>query len=311
MSTVALPAGLSRLAARQHGVLAGSQILGAGLTRRQLRYRVERLLLIPVVGDTYRVAGVPVTNSLRCMAATLAVSGSVLHDAAAAHIYGFPGTKCRQPEVVVARANVHPVQGIAVHRTAFLPARHRTTVDGIPATTIPRTVVDRAGSLHRHQLSNPLDALITRRRTTVQDVWDAFDEVAQRGRPGITTLRRLLVPRLMGLVVPESELEARGLDFLRSRTFAEPVLQFRPAWGSHAVARVDIAYLEPKVILEFDGRMWHDSDHQFEVDRVRDQIANMHGWLVVRITWRQLTVEPAATEHRLRGILAHRNAPHL
>ena len=308
MPSITLPPAAARLAARQHAVLSGAQLLAAGLTRSQIRCRVERELIAPAIGDTYRLVGAPFTIEAQYMAATLAVPGSVLARAAAAHLCAFPGSRATTPEVTTGGSGGHRVSGVIIHRSGDLLDRHRSKVRAIPVTTIPRTVIDIAVTLDRVELDDLVGDLVNRRRVTVTRLFDEFDLVARRGKPGTALLRSVLVPRLAGLVVPESELEQMGVEFLANHGFDVPTLQFRPPWAGRAIARVDMAYVDRRVVIEFDGRRWHDRDDRFESDRIRDQLALAHGWIVVRITWRQLQDDPAGVAARLRMILATRTA---
>ena len=310
MPSIALPPRAATTAARQHGVLSGAQLLSFGCSRRQIRYRVDRRLLIPFLGDTYRIAGAPLTTSARYMSATLTVPGSLLAGAAAAHLLGLPDSSKAPPEVVTHAGGGHRVHGVIVRRSWDLPERHRSRVEAIPVTTVPRTVLDLAAGLDSAALGSLVDELVNRRRITIKRLFDEFDHIARRGRPGTAALRMVLIPRLQGLVVPASELERRGVDFLEHHDFDTPLIQFRPPWAGRAVARIDVAYPDRMLLIEFDGRRWHDRDDCFESDRVRDQLAMAHGWIVVRITWRQLTTDPAATAARLRLIMAARTQGH-
>jgi very-short-patch-repair endonuclease len=46
---------------------------------------------------------------------------------------------------------------------------------------------------------------------------------------------------------------------------------------------------DARVAVEIDGRGPHGTRHAFEDDRVRDQRLTAAGWVVIRITERQLT----------------------
>ena len=254
MPSIALPWFATRLAARQHGVISGQQLLAAGLSRRQVRYRVCQGSLAPMLGDTYRIAGAPVVTSARYISATLAVPGSVLAGAAAAHLLGLPDSPRVGPEVATRRTGRHRLEGVVVHRPRDLLDRHRTRVDGIPVTTIPRTVLDLASRLDPMGFERLIDDLVGGRRITIPLLFDEFDRVARRGRPGTTMLRRLLIPRLTGLVVPPSELERHGLEFLDRHGFEPPLVEFKPPWSGPAIARVDLAYVAQRVVIELDGR---------------------------------------------------------
>mgnify|MGYP001208948475 CR=1 FL=1 len=116
----------------------------------------------------------------------------------------------------------------------------------------------------------------------------------------------MLEQRLVGRIIEPSELERRGLEFLRRNGFPEPTLEFVPPWASAAVSRVDMAFPELRWIIELDGRRWHDRSAAFETDRVRDQLASANGWLVSRVTWRQLRDDETGTARRLASTMTHR-----
>ena len=308
MSSIALPAEAGAAAERQHGVVGGNQLVAIGMSRRQIRYRVDVGTMVRVVGDTYRIAGAPATVLSRYMASTLAVVDSALGARAAAHLLGFPRSAPGAPAVITATSRGHRVTGVVIHRSGDLMPRHRSNVMGIPVTTIPRTVIDLASALCVAELERLVGELIAARRVTLECLFDELDLVARRGRSGVRALRSVLLPRLAGILVPESELERAGLEFLRRHGFEDPVVQFAPPWAGQVVARVDMAFVGTRVVVEFDGRRWHDNDAQFELDRVRDQLAAAAGWLVVRITWQQLHNDPYSVAHRLRRILDVRSS---
>ena len=55
---------------------------------------------------------------------------------------------------------------------------------------------------------------------------------------------------------------------------------------------VDLHWPEHKVIVEVDSFQFHGSRQAFENDRRRDQVLTALGYVVIRVTWRQLTREP-------------------
>ncbi len=307
MPSIALPSELSALAARQHGVVSTRQCQAAGLTSRQLRYRAGNIALVPFIGSTYLVAGAPVTANARYFGSALAVEGSVVSVFAAAHVHGLPGYGAADSEVMVAAKSGHGVPGVLIRRRDDLLDRHRCEVDGLPVTTIPRTVLDLAAYVPWLDVAKLVDELVERRRLTIPRLFDEFDRIARRGRNGTRSMRIILEPRLVGSAMTNSELERRGLEFLSRHGFPVPVVEFRPPWAGPAVARVDLAYPDQRVVIELDGRKWHDRSDRFEGDRLRDQLAMSYGWIVVRITWRQLVDDPRGVARRLRAILSNRS----
>ena len=55
--------------------------------------------------------------------------------------------------------------------------------------------------------------------------------------------------------------------------------------------RPDFVWRDAKVAVEIDGRGPHATRYAFEDDRLRDQRLQAAGWVVIRITERQLTEE--------------------
>jgi very-short-patch-repair endonuclease len=68
------------------------------------------------------------------------------------------------------------------------------------------------------------------------------------------------------------------------------------------VGRVDIV-VGDRLIIETDGREHHDSAEAFSADRRRDLRAQARGYLVVRLSYRQVMFEWAETESLLLALI--------
>jgi very-short-patch-repair endonuclease len=85
-----------------------------------------------------------------------------------------------------------------------------------------------------------------------------------------------------GLAESPQETRAR-LKFLRAG-FPAPVLQHEVRVGSRLVARVDFAWPEARVAVEYDG-LWHVGDvRQMVHDRARLNALGREGWQVLHLT---------------------------
>lgn len=71
---------------------------------------------------------------------------------------------------------------------------------------------------------------------------------------------------------------------------------------------VDFLWLDERVIAEVDGFGFHSSRAAFERDRAKDRALQAAGYVVLRITWRQLVDEPEAVIAALAAALAHRRS---
>ncbi len=72
------------------------------------------------------------------------------------------------------------------------------------------------------------------------------------------------------------------------------------------VGRCDFTFPDAAVVVEVDGQRGHTQRRDIERDHVRDQRMAQVGWMVVRVTWQQLTKEPDALAKRLHAIIDSR-----
>src|SRR3954452_15776818 len=127
---------LAALALRQHGVLSHSQLLGLGLGRKAIEYRLTIARLHRIHLGVYAVGHRTLTVRGRWMAAVLACGpGAVLSHRAAAALWGIRATARSAIDVTAARGN-RQRPGITVHRVRRLGEEDCTRHDRIPVTTI-------------------------------------------------------------------------------------------------------------------------------------------------------------------------------
>lgn len=177
---------------------------------------------------------------------------------------------------------------VTVHCSA-VPADEATKHDGIPVTTLPRTLLDLASVVSPTQLERALNEAEVRRLTDPLSLADLVERHPHR--PGIRAARALLGEPQS---ITRSELEARFRRFARAIGLPAPALNV-PLEGIEC----DCVWTGQRLVVELDGRGVHDTAVAFERDRARDRMLNAAGWRVVRITWRQLREEP----ERLAGDL--------
>jgi hypothetical protein len=111
-----------------------------------------------------------------------------------------------------------------------------------------------------------LDAAERRGLVTLSSVGATVTRLGRQGRNGVGVLRELLDAKGPGRAVPESEMETMMLQVLRRHGLPDPVPQFEIRTGGEFVARVDAAYPDWRIALEYDsyqehaGRLAHDRD---------------------------------------------------
>ncbi|MGL5405413.1 MAG: endonuclease domain-containing protein [Propionibacteriaceae bacterium] len=65
----------------------------------------------------------------------------------------------------------------------------------------------------------------------------------------------------------------------------------------------DVIFPSQKVVVEIDGWEFHGDRKAFETDRFKSNNLTSQGWLVIRVTWRQLSENPDWVENILRSTL--------
>ena len=181
----------------------------------------------------------------------------------------------------------------------LLPDDERTVVEGVPVTTVPRTIFDIAARGDRR------DAERAFHEAEVQGLTDplSLPDLLTRypGHAGAPLLRALLGIGPAGGAT-DNDLEAAFADLIERHRLPRPRFNVDLVVGGRHF-KPDCAWMEQRLVVELDGRAVHRTRRAFESDRERDRIA-ANGWRVVRVTWRQLTENPDAVARDLRRILS-------
>lgn len=234
----------------------------------------------------------------RYMAAVLACGDrAVLSHRSAAALWGLLPAASGPIDVTIPLGGGRRQPGIAVHVTRITDIPYVTEVQGIPSTTVDRTLVDLAGVVRPRLLRRALEQAL------FLGVFDrsVLDVAVGRakGRRGIRRLRRLLAQLTDEPPLLRSDLERRFLDLVKRAGLPKPVVN-----GFVAGHEVDFHWPAQRLVVETDGRAAHGHALAFERDRRRDLDLELAGWDVVRVTWRQVIEE----QHRLIGMLESRLA---
>jgi hypothetical protein len=294
---------IAALALRQHGVVAIDQLRALGLGRQSIGHRLAIGRLHAIHRGIYAVGHGGLTLRGRWTAAVLACGcDAVLSHRAAAALWGL--RESARIDVTVPGNRRRPSGSIVVHRSA-IPADETTVVDGIPVTTIPRTLLDLAAVVSPARVARAAHEAEVRRLGDVLSLADIIERHPRRR--GIATLRRLLAEGRLGSDVTHSELEARFLSFVAAEGLPRPDVGVHVAAGG-VLVECDSVWPAQRLIVELDGSAVHGSATAFERDRHRDRVLAVEGWRVVRVTWRQLHRERAVLAADLRRLLTSARA---
>jgi hypothetical protein len=293
---------IAALALGQHGVVALWQLVELGLSASAVRSRVANGRLHRVHRAVFAVGHPNLTRNGRFMAATLACGlGAVLsHRAVGAKwdlgLRGRPWVDVTAPGT---RGRRRP--GIRVHSAATLAAHDVAVIDGIPCTTLARTLLDIAEDATRREVERACDRAETQRLLDMT----AIDDVLARanGRRGAALLTAVLSEHRVGSTLTRNELEERFLAICRDVELAPDRVNAWIAYPDGGGAEADFLWHAQRLIVEVDGRDVHTTRRAFEADRRRDQRLMLLGWRIVRFTWRQVMFEPAYVAATLRALL--------
>ncbi len=288
----ATEAAIVRATTPREGVAKLQHLLDAGLGARAVQRLAASGRLCRLYKSVY--SAVPphlLTRNARYHAAVLAAGdGAVLSHFSAAALLGLRPSTRTKIDVTVPGRSRRSIPGVSVHRSTTLTDADRTAVNGIPATTAARTVLDLAAHLDRRGLEKVLDQA---------EILGLFDLTAIRDQlernpaaPGAGKLRQTLAEHYPATTITRSDLE--DLFFALVRTAGLPM----PESNTYVVLpdngpaiEADFLWREQRLIVEVDGFATHGTRFAFERDRYRDQRAAAAGWRVIRVTWRQLTSE--------------------
>jgi hypothetical protein len=262
-------------------VFRGSHVLRSGrLTRGQLRSSAWRRLF----PDVYACSALTPDHRLRARAVVrLLVPEAVLSGRSAAVLWDVDlaqpdqDVECTVP--LACRAGA--VRGVQVSRRA-LPPGDVTRRSGVRVTTPLRTALDLARIDPVEEAVVALDRFLRAGLVAPAELTAAATTVTG---PGCRRIRRA-VSLADGLAGSPQETRLRLL--LWASPLPRPVAQHtvRDAHGGF-VARVDFAWPEQKVALEYEG-LWHGERQNVAKDRRRLNELRAAGWTVIFVTAAEL-----------------------
>jgi very-short-patch-repair endonuclease len=295
---------IGRLAESQHGVVSRAQLVAAGATEKAIAVRIRSGRLVRLHRGVYAVGHRQLRRQGWWRAAVLAVgSDAVLshRDAAALHGIRPPTDRVRVDVTTPDRSSRTGRPGIDLHRSLL----HRADVilvDGIPATTVSRTLVDLAAILTLDQLTYALGEAERRHLLDVDAIEAARRRLLGRRGPGHGRLERALAEhRALGAQLTRSELERRFAELVARAGLPRPRLNATV----HGV-EVDASWPDQALVVELDGYAFHRGRAAFQRDRTKGNDLTVAGFAVLRFTHHDVVRRPEIVASRLAAALARR-----
>jgi very-short-patch-repair endonuclease len=292
-------AAISGLAATTGGVFRGRDAVARGVKRERLRSLVRQGVVERVLPDTFRMTAVNVSPRQRLYAALL-WAGDVAAAAgrSAGEVYRLEGVRASEPEIVLPYDVRGRMQGITTYHGEPRALMIRT-VDGVRVTGVEATLMRLASIVDAEAFEIACEDARRRRLTTLPALEAYLARFGKRGRPGTTALRALLT-QLDPAHPARSTLEVMTRRLLVAHGITDFAREL-PLEGNGRTYFYDFAFPSQRVVLETNGRRWHDDASDYERDHEKWSVPGRHGYRVVFATWQKVTRAPV---HLLRELTA-------
>ncbi|KAA0271869.1 MAG: DUF559 domain-containing protein [Acidobacteria bacterium] len=275
---------LSELGRRQFGVVSRQQLLGLGFSPRSIGRSLTRQRLRVVHEGVYALGPQALTRDGRERAALLAIGPDPL----LTHI-----SSAARQDLMRSTATIHVsissrvqrrLEGVIVHRPRRIDPEDRVLIDGLPMTSIPRTLLDLAQILPITRLEKVVESAD---RLEVLDIGAVRDAIERyRGHQGEKPLKRI-IGRFISTPNTNEGTEREFQLFLRKHGLPTPQTNVLVEG-----LLVDCWWQEARFVVELDSQAWHKTWHAHERDRKRDATLLRAGISSLRITSNRLHREP-------------------
>jgi transcriptional regulator with AbiEi antitoxin domain of type IV toxin-antitoxin system len=273
------------MAAEHHSVFTTGHARAAGITAKQREHRLKSGEWVEIYRNVYRFAGVPATWKGNLLAACWAGGfRAVASCRSAAALYGLAGGRTDVVEITCPRWRRARHPRLIVRESLALDTCDVRVVDGIPVTSPERTLLDLAGVCRPLVVSMAFDKARELGLVSYQSVERTLKRLAKQGLPGVTPLRLVLSWRDPNARAPQSEMETKMLAVIERNGLPRPVPQYEIVVNGGLVARVDAAYPEARIAIEYQSFQEHTGGVALVRDSRRANKLRRIRWTTVTVT---------------------------
>jgi hypothetical protein len=289
---------IDRLAQRQHGAFSRAQAGHAGASPKMIRVRIANGRWLPVAPSVFVLPSHPQVWIQRVMVAVLTADRAVASGLTAAALHGLVSFVGGRPEITVPRGRHHGQVGPLVRQSNLVePVR----IQGVPTNSAALTLIELAGRVPRSVLESALESGLRTGSLRLSPLGRHLARLRESRRPGLRVLEAMVGERIGGGAPSASELERIFYE-----TFDRPELspferQPRLPWSTTG-ERGDGLVVPSRLLLEADGRPWHEQLTAMANDRRRDRLAVAHQLKPLRFTWAELNDQPGVLRSEVIGI---------
>ncbi len=192
-------------------------------------------------------------------------------------------------------------QNVIRHTSLHLEPSDIVIVDGIPCTSLVRTIFDLAAVVHRSRVEHVIDGAIRDGHIALAELMAYVARHGRRGRRGVAMLREILAER--DPLVPQSVLERQLLRVIERASLPGPIGQYRLDRPDGGTAFLDFAYPDLRLGIEVDGHASHATRAQRSADADRANQLSLLGWQLLRFTYEDVNRRPAGVAATIRQAL--------
>jgi len=252
----------------------------------------------------YSFGAAPLTRNARWAAAVLACGhGALLSHRDAAALWRLIDFTQDVVDVTVEGASRGGPDGIRRHGARSLADADRAVHDGIPVTSIARTLVDLAAVLPPRLVQRAYEEGARQDLLRVGAIHDLLNR--SRGKKGVRALRATLQVDPGFAARLKSELERMFRDLIRGSD--------TPMYEPNAKLcgyEVDAYWPEARLVVELESRSFHTSAFAAERDDTKTAELRLAGYEVLRLTYSMVERRPdwvldTVRTMRARGIAAN------
>jgi very-short-patch-repair endonuclease len=286
-------------------VLALRQLLEIGLSASGVRKRAARGNLHRIHRGVYAVGHPKLTGYGQWMAAVLACGPKAsLSHRSAGGLRGLRRDNRPRTDVSIPGPSARSRAGIDVHRSVTLTAEDVTLVDGLPCTTVARTLVDLGDVVDRRAVERAVEQAEVLRLFDLHEVQRAMERAGPRRGTGLLSS---VLENLNGPTLTASELEEAFLALCRDANLPTPEVNAWMTLGDGSAIKVDFLWRRERLAVETDGHRFHRTRQSRDRDARRDVLLRLAGFEPVRFTGRQVVFEKEWVTRSLLALASRRD----
>ena len=292
---------MNDLAAGQHGHLTRRQLQDLGVHPSTVSNWIRSGALLVAGRQTFRLPGVPISRHGTVAAACLDL-GAVASHRTAAWLHGLAGwwdpidvsVRRRPRRSHAGRENLGGAE-VRLHTSTSLPQEDRVVVDGIPATSVARTILGLASLVPTEmtlaQLVEITSQAVDRKIASDAWLWWLLAQRRCRGRTGVVAMESALAHRAR-LGPTESWLEREFLRILDCHGVPLPSTQVVVHRSGRFAARVDFLFERHDLVVEVLGYAFHRTAKELAADLARANEIQLTGRSVLQFTTSHIVETP-------------------